>query len=410
LAAASAGTMFLSLVTPALAETTIEITGNGYNSTNDATVKFTGDTTVYQENTAIVINKVESDADTGNNDANQNTGGSVGVLTGDASTKVAVSNLLNSNIASVDCCDLGDTHILISENGAETDNDATIKDYGDIYVDQYNKAFVKNDVDADADTGDNDANQNTGGEVLVATGNAKAKVEISTIANANEVQVGSGGQSGSELSAEIVGNGYKSINDIYLKLDQDITLNQENSAKVFNEVDADADTGDNDANQNTGGDVLLHTGNAKTWIEVDNMVNFNSADVDCGCVVDLLAKIGVNGAETDNDIYAKLGNDLWVNQGYDGAGNFALLKNYLDGDSDTGKNDVDQNTGDPEGDPAILTGDAWDHVAVENSGNVNVYGEGAGIDWPELPNWSDFDFDFNITLNLGQLMGWLGLV
>ena len=90
MAAASAGTMFLSLVTPALAETTIEITGNGYNSTNDATVKFTGDTTVYQENTAIVINKVESDADTGNNDANQNTGGSVGVLTGDSSTKVAV--------------------------------------------------------------------------------------------------------------------------------------------------------------------------------------------------------------------------------------------------------------------------------------------------------------------------------
>ena len=175
-------------------------------------------------------------------------------------------------------------------------------------------------------------------------------------------------------------------------------------------MEAEAETGENDANQNTGGDVLIGTGDAKTWVEVDNMVNFNSAEVDCGCLLDLFAKIGENGADTENEIEAELESEKNVYQGWGEYGNFAFLLNDVDGDSETGENDVDQNTGDPEGDPGILTGDALDHVAVSNSGNVNIYGDGAGFEWPELPEWPEFDFSFSFNLSLSQLLGFLGLV
>jgi hypothetical protein len=215
---------------------------------------------------------------------------------------------------------------------------------------------------------------------------------------------------GSDIYADIIGNGYNSENKIKLWLDNDTTLNQGNHAIVTNLVDAEAKTGHNDAEQNTGGDVLLSTGWAKTLISVDNAVNFNAAEVDCGCMSDLGLKIGVNGADTYNKIKVIFDNELWVNQGIEGAGNFAMLTNLLDGESKTGKNDVDQNTGDPEGDPFILTGDAYSKTEVSNEGNVNVYGDIFDWELPELPELPEFDFNFSFALSWSQLMGFFHLV
>nr|OGC89446.1 MAG: hypothetical protein A2V48_03490 [Candidatus Amesbacteria bacterium RBG_19FT_COMBO_48_16] len=410
LAAASAGTMFLSLASPVLADNTIEIIGNGYDSENEVEVELENETSVYQHNKAIIINDIDADAETGENDANQNTGGTTGILTGNARTSVAISNMLNSNSAYVDCCSAGDTTVKIAENGAESENEVELELENEIDIYQDNFAKVKNEVDADAETGENDANQNTGGDVLVSTGKASTTVEVSTLANANMAVVGGGDNDGGSLSAWIVGNGYDSENEIELELEKETLITQDNFAKVKNEVEAEAETGENDANQNTGGDVLIGTGDAKTWVEVDNMVNFNSAEVDCGCLLDLFAKIGENGADTENEIEAELESEKNVYQGWGEYGNFAFLLNDVDGDSETGENDVDQNTGDPEGDPGILTGDALDHVAVSNSGNVNIYGDGAGFEWPELPEWPEFDFSFSFNLSLSQLLGFLGLV
>lgn len=415
IAAVSAGTMFLSFVGPVAATyeeesgDTITITGNGYNSDNYAKVYENNDTTVYQSNNAIVTNTVSADANTGGNDANQNTGGDAGIMTGDATTKVEVSNLLNQNTASVDCCDAGDLDVLISENGADSYNKAKIYSDSDIYVTQDNNAIVTNNVDADAKTGYNDANQNTGGEVLVSTGNAWTEVAVDTSANVNMAQVGGEGD-GADISAKIIGNGYNSTNKIKLWLDNDTTLNQANHAIVTNIVDADAKTGYNDANQNTGGDVLLSTGWAKTLISVDNAVNFNAAEVDCGCLSDLDLKIGVNGTDTYNKIKVYFDNDLWVDQGFEKGGNYAILTNLLEGDSKTGKNDLDQNTGDPEGDPFILTGDAYSKTEVSNQGNVNVYGDIFDWELPELPELPEFDFNFSFALNWSQLFGFFHLV
>lgn len=393
------------------ASTTIEISGNGASSDNDAQAVVSSTTTVVQSNNANVTNYVNADSDTGNNDANYNTGGDVSIETGDATTDVDVSNHLNKNSAEVNCCEVGDTDVLISGNGAESDNDVKLAQTSETEVFQNNNARVDNRIDADSDTGKNDANSNTGGSVSITTGDATTMVDVSTMANANIANISSDGEGNGSLSARILGNGAKSDNYIELELERSNLLVQENFANVDNYIYADADTGKNDANYNTGGDVSIETGDATVDVEVDNMVNFNWADLDCGCLLDVLAKIAGNGYNSDNDIKAKLTDTREVFQDNCGKDNFRWdwergskkceLDNHVDADSDTGKNDADKNTGRPDGDPSIETGDADSNVDIENSGNVNMLGADNGFEFPE------FDFNLNFTFDLSDLLALL---
>lgn len=401
--AAAAGALFLNLATPALAETTIQITGNGAGSDNQALVSQTNTTTVSQSNTANVTNNVDADAKTGNNDANFNTGGQVVIGTGNATTDVNVSNNLNRNAASVDCCDAGDTNVEVSGNGADSNNEVGLTATNTNVVSQGNNAKVRNDIDTDADTGGNDAYSNTGGDVAIVTGHAKAMVDVNTTANVNSAQIGGNGGSNPSASFVISGNGAGADNKIAALLANTNVLSQSNYADVDNDVDADADSGDNDANFNTGGDVVIDTGNATVDVEVDNAVNFNHADVDCGCVWDVLAKIAGNGADThygdklDNIIGLTLTSSQVVGQG-----NNADLDNDLEYlDAETGDNEANKNTGEADSDPAVVTGHATSNVAVSNSGNVNTVGD-FDFDLPELP---EVDFDFNLSV----LWAWLGM-
>lgn len=383
-----------TFATSALASTTIEISGNGYDSKNEAEVKQSNETTVVQNNYANIDNKVEVKADTGNNSASKNTGGDVLVTTGDATVDVTIENMANQNSAEVENCNCeSDTNVLIKGNGADSKNDAEVKKYNDVSVYQDNKAYIDNNVDVNAKTGANRTDKNTGGDVKVYTGDANTTVDLSTAANVNSARVSGNGDSG-EVSAMIVGNGADSRNDIELKFDNDLLIAQDNKADVDNRVDVYAQTGANDANKNTGGDVLIYTGDATADISVDNMVNFNAADADCGCVLDVLAKVHGNGADSKNDIEARFDEDTEAYQDN---------KAYLDNDVKdiflkTGYNDADKNVGEVGSDPAILTGDATGTVDVSNTSNVNTFGD---ADF-ELP---DFHFDF--SFDMSDLMGWL---
>ncbi|OGG23646.1 hypothetical protein A3A79_00360 [Candidatus Gottesmanbacteria bacterium RIFCSPLOWO2_01_FULL_43_11b] len=399
------GSLLLSVVAPVSA-TTLEISGNGSSSDNDITFDVDQTTSVTQTNDADVYNNIDAEAKTGGNDANDNTGGDVSIETGDATTEVKAATTVNSNSASVDCCATQDVDVLISGNGSDSDNTVDLDINQDsksgTYVKQTNTADVTNEVDADAKTGWNDAEDNTGGDVSIETGDAETSVTLSTTANANWAQVGDGGQ-GSAVSLKILGNGTHSDNDIDLDLDSLISVIQSNDADVYNDVDANAKTGGNDANDNTGGDVSIETGDAETTVEVDNMVNFNWADVDCGCLFDVLGKIAGNGSDSDNTITADLYPELFVDQDNTALGSGGL-NNDIDADAKTGHNDAEDNTGSVEGgDPSIETGDAESTVEVSNAGNSNVFGEDVPSDWPE------FEFNFNLTLSWSQLMALLGL-
>ena len=101
---------------PIFAATTIEISGNGSDSENEAKVEMTNTQTVVQSNTSDVTNTVNVKADTGDNKAKDNTTGGVDIQTGDATVEVNVVNSLNTNSAELGCCGTGDVDVLISGN------------------------------------------------------------------------------------------------------------------------------------------------------------------------------------------------------------------------------------------------------------------------------------------------------
>ena len=379
----------------ALAGTTIEITGNGAESQNTADVSQNSTTEVTQNNDADVTNNVTSNAKTGGNDANLNTGGDVYITTGDASTETIVKNTLNSNSAEVDCCASGYTDVMISGNGADSNNQANISQRSKTTVDQDNDADVTNNVTSNAKTGYNDARSNTGGDVNINTGKAETYTYVSTMANVNSARIASD-YYGDNQSASfyINGNGAGSQNQISATLARTTDLEQDNEADVENNVEANAKTGKNDANLNTGGDVMIDTGKASVEAIVDNAVNFNYADLDCGCVWDVHAKIAGNGAGEESQTANKIKANLQSNQ-IVGQDNDADLDNNLeDLNAKTGYNDAESNTGEAESDPSINTGDAYAGAAVENSGNVNTLGSMMDWDWPDMP---EMEFNFNMA-------------
>ena len=401
---------------------TLEVSGNGADSDSTVEVQTEQNTVVSQSNDFSASNDINTNASTGGNSSDRNTGGSASISTGDATTFVGVSNSGNSNEASVDCCAANqDVDVLISGNGAGSDNNVELGNENNVQLFQNNESRIRNEIDNDAKTGHNSADRNTGGDVEITTGNAVALTSILNGGNVNSALVGGGSHSlGSGVSARIIGNGAYSDNDIELGLGHSVALVQNNSARINNSVDTDAKTGGNSADRNTGGDVTIDTGNADVEVLIDNAVNFNWADVDCGCLLDVTAKIAGNGTDSDNDIRAELGDELEVFQdnscgGYelphvllDFQGHFGgygkdCLNNHVYADAYSGLNTTDSNTGDPGSDPSVSTGDADTAVEVHNAGNSNVYGL-SDFEWPNTEG-----VNVNVTFDLQTLLGLLGL-
>lgn len=419
--------MMLNVAVLPASAISLEITGNGVESENDVEVKVEQKTEVSQNNDFNVNNHVNTNANTGGNSASKNSNGDVSVDTGDASVSVVVANEGNTNEAVADCCSsLDDVEVLISENGDSTDNKVELTNKNKVQVSQNNSSNIRNDVNSDATSGKNDANRNTGGSVSVSTGNALAVTGIFNGGNVNSAVVAGNRQSGG-VSARILGNGVHSDNDIDLDLEHRVELAQVNSANIDNDVDTDAVSGKNDASRNTGDNVVIDTGNSEAAVLVDNTVNFNFADVDCGCLFDVSAKIAGNGDSSDNKIRADLEDRLEVGQDnscdegyfprllstkilgkYFGGHGDECLENEVYADAYSGFNHADRNTGGSDTDPSVVTGNALTEVVVENAGNSNIFGDVSDWQMPEGGNHSNVSV--NISFDIMDLLEMLGLL
>lgn len=393
-AVATGALLLNSFVTPAFAATNITLSGNGSDSNNNATINLTKNATVVQNNTANVTNKVNVDSKTGNNEANKNTGGDVKVKTGDSDVNVAVKNMLNSNSASVDCCAKGDTDVKISGNGSDSDNKVNLDSQASNGIFQDNNGKVKNDVDVDSKTGNNKAKDNTNGDVEIETGDSDVSVGILNLLNSNAAKIGGGDHDGGSLSLWILGNGSDSDNKIDADLTSENAVTQDNNAYVHNDVDVDSETGDNEAKDNTGGEVGISTGDANVDALVATAGNFNWAEMGCDCLFDdLTAKIADNGSDSDNNINLDL--TTGKNNGVFQDNNAHLYNDVTDVNAETGDNKANDNTqGMYGGDPSIETGDAGVDAQVMNQLNANQAGIGG-----------DFEFEFNWDDLLGSIFG-----
>ncbi len=400
-----------SMVLPSLGAISVVVSGNGSDSDNTVNVDQDATTQVTQTNTANVENNIKATSNTGGNDADDNTGGDVNIDTGNAKSLVEVSNTLNSNEAHVDCksCPT-DLNVEVSGNGTDSDNDVKVDLDNTTWVTQTNYANVENDVDVDANSGDNDADDNTGGSVDIDTGSATAWASVSTQANANVAHVGNGGGEGS-LDVLITGNGSESNNDIDLDLDNTVGIVQTNWLNLENDVEVDADSGNNDADDNTGGAVSIDTGSAWAGATVDTQANFNLAHVEDCCELDGLVKVAGNGTDSDNDVELDLASTLYSVQDNDytcgdQGGWLEFWWDWFRDDCDveakanSGDNSVDDSTGEVDGDPSIDTGSATTEVEVNTEANSNVFSTGDAL--PEVP---EFDMDGSMSWLVWLLMG-----
>lgn len=268
----------------------------------------------------------------------------------------------------------------ISGNGAGADSTIEAQVSHTTVVSQTNDFSATNTVSATSNTGDNGASYNTNGDVTVTTGNASSVAGVSNEGNTNTANVQNCG--GCDMNADVLisGNGAYSDNAVGLSLSNGTVVAQANNSDFVNKVYAKSETGDNDGNFNTGGDVHIMTGKAATHVEIANAGNSNWARVAGDSVLPSNGGVSLrilgNGVESDNAILLGLSHDVLLQQ-Y----NSASVLNWVDADADTGDNTTSKNTG---GSSSIMTGDADAVVLVENALNFN---------------WADVDCDclMNVT-------------
>lgn len=386
--AIATGAVLLNALAPIALAQDATVTGNGALSNNTVNVNNNSTTVVSQTNYATVNNTVNSNSNTGNNSAGLNTGGNVAINTGSATTAVTVENAVNKNVASLDCDCVagGNTNVTVAGNGALSNNTVNANNNSTTVLGQGNVANVNNTVNANSNSGGNSSGLNTGGNVAINTGSASTGVAVSTAANANFATLGGGSATSANngSSAVIAGNGAYSTNTVNLNQNSTLVLSQSNNANVSNAVNANSNTGNNSAGLNTGGDVMIHTGDAWTGVHVDNLVNFNSANVDCDCILGGfgLLKLEGNGALSVNKLNANDNSTAVFGQG-----SVAALNNAVNGNSNAGTNDIGLSTGPHAGDPSVHTGNSTSSTAVSNTANANVLNN-VSVNWDVLALWS----------------------
>jgi hypothetical protein len=393
--AIATGSLLLGSISSTIFGATYEITGNGRDSESYINVEMERETEVEQKNEADVDNKIKINANSGYNKIKDSTGAEVEIDTGDVEVGVAIENSVNTNAAEVDTCGgCGmDGEFKIADNARDTDNDIKFEFEHEVELEQDNEADVDNEVDITATSGDNKVKDTTNGSVTVDTGKVTVNpVMIKNTLNMNMASVKGANDEG-ELSVWITGNARDSENYADLEYESEIELEQDNEADVDNDVDLLADSGWNKVKDSTGGYVEVDTGEIEVGVLLDTMANFNMADVEDCCMLDLMAKIANNGRDTANDIKLELEDELEVEQENEGD-----FDNEVDLTAESGENKVKDSTlgGD---DPSIDTGPVSVGVEVMNSGDVNTYGE-ADFDLPGGDTSVDIDIDFGGLIEL----------
>lgn len=164
----------------------------------------------------------------------------------------------------------------------------------------------------------------------------------------------------------ISGNGSGSDNQINVTVEQTTTVTQENNAQVNNDVNVEADTGNNEAGGNTGGEANITTGDVQVGSNIDNTnINQSYAEVGCCDASGVEIKISGNGAGSTNSVGASFGSNTNVS-----VNNSANLTNNINGTANTGRNSANYNNGDV----TIKTGSITvvDNIVNDSVNNYSV--------------------------------------
>ncbi len=304
--------------------------GNGSNSDNTASLTETNVDDTVQINDAVIGSNLNLSADSGNNTSSYNVGGDSNITTGDANVEANVLTFANNNIAGdvvyavvnifgdllgdilfpeefmANCCGVS-SKASNTGNGPDSVNNTNVNIDNSENTFQANDANIVNELIFDATTGENATNRNTGGDSSITTGNTSVDANVLNVANSNIADgnmwlvlineagnwigkiLGSSdnsnfaGSEGTEftvdengfITASNAGNGENTDNVSDIVLNNTDNTTQNNTADIHNTLNLSANTGGNQASNNTGGDSNIKTGDAKIVANLINFVNNN---------------------------------------------------------------------------------------------------------------------------------------
>ncbi|KKP48252.1 MAG: Mucin-like protein [Candidatus Woesebacteria bacterium GW2011_GWA1_33_30] len=166
----------------------LEIIDNGVGSDNTIVVTNSSSCTVSQKANTNVDALIGASASTGGNTANGNTGGTVGITTGDANAASTMTVTGGNNSATDPCCCTPlavPPTTEISGNGVNSTNNIVVANTKDTTVRQRARTRVSALVKAKAKTGKNTANGNTGAGTTVSTGVSTSTSDLTVTGGLN---------------------------------------------------------------------------------------------------------------------------------------------------------------------------------------------------------------------------------
>lgn len=259
----------------------ITVTGNGEGTSNTVNISSTQTNQVEQQNTAEITNNVEVTANTGNNEASDNTNGETNIATGNVNVETQIVNAgINQNYAETNCCP-GSFGASITNNGSGSTSNISYSQNSNTTLNVKNNASISNNINGYANTGYNKANDNTQSSVSITTGDITVK---DTIKNKSiNIQASSLSQGNVQnVSLKIANNGSDSESSIKFVDENNVDVNVENTANIENNSNWELNTGGNEANGNTKADVKIATGDIVYTSTIENTdINVSIVDIDC---------------------------------------------------------------------------------------------------------------------------------
>lgn len=184
------GSLLLGSAMPMFADVTVDVSGNGENSSNTVYVKNKCKTEVTQSNVTAATINLDVKGNSGENKANGNTDGNVTIDTGNVTNDVTVDVTGGDNTAVVPacCCDESGntlTDVVVSGNGKDSTTDVTVRNKKKLKTSQSGTTAATVTGKVKGKSGKNKAKNNTGGTVDVLTGNVDNTVGVTVTGGSN---------------------------------------------------------------------------------------------------------------------------------------------------------------------------------------------------------------------------------
>ena len=251
--------------------------------------------------------------------------------------------------------------LILSGNGSESNSQISVSSTSNTQVSQSNQANIQNEVSTDLNTGENSVSQNTEADTTIKTGDISSETNIQISANTSLFTQNCCTTSDAKINISQNGTDSTNIVDVDNYINSQITINQ--SANIKNTIEGSANTGRNEANYNSGGNILIKTGDIGAINKTENMgINLSEVSASKNWV-NFNIKITNNGSGTKNLINVSLNENKFID-----VNNNAYFLNNLVWLLNTGENNAFGNT---RGDVSIQTGNIKLNTEIEN-GSINI--------------------------------------